>query len=203
VITDNSQHFLGRPRGIGLVLALLCSFLPAVGACAAKEQTPVAKRGKILVAYFSHSGNTRYLAERIHGRVGGDMFEIKIVKPYPRDYDAVVDQAKREQAIRFRPQLAHMPPDLKSYDVVFIGYPNWWGTMPMALFTFLEAHDFSEKTIVPFCTHEGSGLGRSERDSRKLCPTATVVPGLAIRGGAVVRADRDVANWLKKLGLLS
>ncbi len=92
---------------------------------------------------------------------------------------------------------------MDSYDVIYIGYPNWYGTMPMAVFAFLEAYDFSGKTIVPFCTHEGSGLGGSERDIQKLCPTAEVLPGLAIQGGSVERADKDVTNWLKKLDLLS
>jgi flavodoxin len=95
-----------------------------------------------------------------------------------------------------------MVADMDSYDVVYIGYPNWWGTMPMAVFTFLDAYDFSGKTIVPYCTHEGSGLGSSKRDIKQLCSTAKVLAGLAIKGGAVGRADKDVANWLKKLGLL-
>jgi flavodoxin len=91
---------------------------------------------------------------------------------------------------------------MDSYDVIYIGYPNWWGTMPMAVFTFLEEYDFSGKTIVPFCTHERSGMGRSERDIKKLCPNAKVLSGLAIRGGNVERADKDITNWLKKLDLM-
>jgi flavodoxin len=88
---------------------------------------------------------------------------------------------------------------MDSYDVIYMGYPNWWGTMPMAVFTFLESYDFSGKTIIPYCTHEGSGMGRSERDIKKLCPNARVLPGLAIRGGTVDRADKDLSNWLKPL----
>ena len=86
---------------------------------------------------------------------------------------------------------------MDSYEVIYLGYPNWYGTMPMAVFTFLESYDFSGKTIVPYCTHEGSGMGSSERDIKKLCPKARVLPGLAIRGGSVDGADKDLSNWLK------
>lgn len=102
-----------------------------------------------------------------------------------------------------RPELTETVTDMSSYGVIYLGYPNWWGTMSMAVFTFLESYDFSGKTIVPYCTHEGSGLGSSERDIKKLCPTAKALSGLAIKGGTVARTDNDVANWLKKLGLLS
>jgi flavodoxin len=88
---------------------------------------------------------------------------------------------------------------MDSYEVIYIGYPNWWGTMPMAVFTFLESYDFSGKTIIPYCTHEGSGMGSSEGDIKKLCPNARVLPGLAIRGGSVDRADKDLSSWLKTL----
>jgi flavodoxin len=89
-----------------------------------------------------------------------------------------------------------------SYDVIILGYPNWWGTMPMAAYTFLESYDFSGKTIIPYCTHEGSGMGRSERDIKKLCPNAKMLPGLAIRGGSVDGADEDLSKWLIKFDLM-
>ncbi len=95
-----------------------------------------------------------------------------------------------------------MVADMDSYEVIYLGYPNWWGTMPMAVFTFLDSYDFSGKTIVSYCTHEGSGLGSSERDIKRLCPMAKVLSGLAIEGGAVGRADKDLVNWLKRLELL-
>jgi len=87
---------------------------------------------------------------------------------------------------------------MDDYDLIYLGYPNWWGTFPMAVFTFLESYDFSGKTIVPFCTHEGSGIGNSERDIKKLCPNAKLLPGIAIRGGSVGVADNLVHSWLKK-----
>ena len=157
---------------------------------------------KILVAYFSHSGNTEVVANNIKETVGDDIFEIKTVEPYPNEYNLVVDKAKKEQDNDYRPKLKADVQDMDSYDVFFVGYPNWWGTMPMAVFKFLEEYDFSEKTIVPFCTHEGSGLGRSEKDIAQLCPESTVLNGLAIYGSQVNSAKKDVAKWLSTLGMI-
>lgn len=171
---------------------------------------------KSLSAYFSRKGNnylgggivnlamgnTEVIARKIQGLTGSDLFQIQTVNPYPEDYTETTRVAQDELSSNDRPALTDMVADMDSYGVIYLGYPNWWGTMPMAICTFLDSYDFSGKTIVPFCTHEGSGLGSSERDIRRLCPTATVVSGLAIRGGAVGRADNDVANWLKKLGLI-
>ncbi len=158
--------------------------------------------GKILVAYFSHSGNTREIANQIHERVGGDIFEIVTVKPYPEIYRECTDLAKREQESNARPQLAKEIADMDSYDVVFVGYPNWWGTLPMALFTFFEKYDFAGKSVIPFCTHEGSALGRSVQDITRLAPKANLFEGLAIRGARVKMAQNDVAAWLNKIGMM-
>lgn len=144
--------------------------------------------GRTLVAYFSHSGNTRRAAEQIQQRIGGDIFEIRAVDAYPSQYGAVVDQAKREQQANLRPELTGKVQNMDSYDVIFIGYPNWWGTMPMPVFTFFEEHDFAGKTIVPFCTHEGSRMGRSVKDIATACPGATVLEGVDIRGSEVQNA---------------
>src|SRR5664280_1274150 len=113
---------------------------------------------KILVAYFSHSGNTREIANQIHKSVGGDFFEIQAVKPYPDDYDAVVKQATQELNSGHKPALKIKMENIKSYDLIFIGYPNWCSTVPAPVRAFLSEYDFSGKTIIPFCTHEGSGL---------------------------------------------
>jgi flavodoxin len=91
---------------------------------------------------------------------------------------------------------------LASYDVILLGYPNWWGSMPMPVFTFLEEYDFSRKTIAPFCTHEGSGLGHSVMDIKKLCPQSTVLEGLAVRGGDVKNAQDEVTGWLREIGMI-
>lgn len=157
---------------------------------------------KILIAYFSHSGNTRTIAKEIQNKLSCDLFEVVTVKPYPQNYNAVVDIAKQEQNAHSRPELAEKVENMTSYKVVFIGYPNWWGTMPMAMFHFLEQYDFTGKTILPFCTHEGSGIGHSESDIKKLCPKAEVRQGLAIRGSRVNSAQREISYWLRESGLL-
>jgi flavodoxin len=154
---------------------------------------------KILVAYFSHSGNTREIANQIHKNLGGDIFEIQAVKPYPQDYDAVVEQARRELDSGYKPTLKIKIENIKSYDLVFIGYPNWCSTVPAPVRTFLSEYDFSGKTIVPFCTHEGSGLGRSATDISKLCPKSTLLDGVAIRGRDVKTAQNKVSEWLQKI----
>ena len=156
---------------------------------------------KILVAYFSWSGNTREIANQIHALVGGEVFEIVSANPYPRDYNATVEQARKEKAESYRPKLKSKPENAKSYDVIFIGYPNWWSTFPMPVATFLEENDFSGKTILPFCTHEGSRLGVSVSDVAKFCPKSKILEAIAIRGGSVKSAQGDVVQWVKKLAL--
>ena len=124
------------------------------------------------------------------------MFRIETVKTYPEDYTETTNVAREEQRQNGRPELTDRVDNMDSYDVIYLGYPNWYGTMPMAVFMFLESYDFSGKSIIPYCTHEGSGMGNSERDIKKLCPSAKVLPGLAIRGGSVARAGKDLSNWL-------
>lgn len=147
-------------------------------------------------------GNTEVIARKIQNLTGSDLSQIETVKPYPEDYTETTRVAQDELSSNARPELTETVTDMASYEVIYLGYPNWWGTMPMAVFTFLESYDFSGKTIVPYCTHEGSGLGNSERDIKKLCPIAKVLPGLAIKGGTVGSADKDLESWLKKLGLI-
>ncbi|MCC8189968.1 MAG: twin-arginine translocation signal domain-containing protein [Planctomycetes bacterium] len=154
--------------------------------------------GKVLVAYFSKTGNTRSVAEFIHGEVGGDLFNIAPATPYPESYQETIDIARREQSEDARPPLAATVSGMETYSTVYLGYPNWWGTLPMAVFTFLEQYDFSGKTILPFCTHEGSGLGRGPGDIQRVCPQATVTNGLAIRGGAAASSQREVAAWVQQ-----
>jgi flavodoxin len=168
---------------------------------------------KSLIAYFSRKGNnyvggsivnlpvgnTEVIAKKIQGLTGSDLCQIETVKSYPADYTETTNDAKEEKNKNARPELTATVDAMDSYDVIYLGYPNWWGTMPMAVFTFLESYDFSGKTLIPYCTHEGSGMGNSERDIKKLCPKAKVLPGLAIIGGSVGRADKDVTNWLKNL----
>ena len=158
-------------------------------------------RNNILVAFFSRTGNTRVIADFIHEKLDCDIFEIKPVDPYPKDYNATVERAKREQDSDYRPELAIELENMDSYDTIFVGHPNWWGTMPMAVFTFLEEYDLSGKTIVPFCTHEGGRLGRSVKDITTLCPRSTLLDALAVRGSAAASARDDVSEWLRRIGM--
>lgn len=159
------------------------------------------KDKKILVTYFSHSGNTRNMAEQIASASGADIFEITPVSAYPSDYGDCVDQAKKEQQENARPALSGKVENMADYDIVFVGYPNWWGTMPMPVFTFLESYDFAGKTVIPFCTHEGSRMGRSEGDIKKLLPSAEVKEGMPVRGSRVKSSGGDISAWVEKLGL--
>ena len=129
------------------------------------------------------------------------MFHIEPVTAYPKDYTETTEVAKRELRSKARPKLTEQVKDIEAYDVIFLGYPNWWGTMPMPVYTFLESYDFSGKTIVPFCTHEGSGMGHSEKDIAKACPNATVSEGIAIHGTSAGSAESKVSSWINKLSI--
>ena len=164
-----------------------------------EEAMPLSGTNKILVVYFSHSGNTREIANQIHNIVGGDIFEIQTVKPYPNDYDAVVKQARQELDSGYKPESKTKIENIKSYDLIFIGYPNWLGTIPAPVKTFLSEYDFSGKTIAPFCTHGGGGLARSVTDISKLCPKSTLLDSFAIPGSDVKTAQSEVSEWLRKI----
>ena len=165
---------------------------------------------KSLIAYYSRKGNnyvggsivnlpignTEVVATKIQELTGGDFFQIETIKPYPADYTETTNVSQEEKRKNARPELTNKLDNMADYDVIYLGYPNWWGTMPMAVFTFLESYDFSGKTIIPFCTHEGSGLGSSERDIKKLCPDSKVLSGLSIRGGSVKSANTAIKTWL-------
>lgn len=168
-----------------------------------------------LIAFFSRSGNnyvsgtivdlpvgnTEVIATMIREMTGGDLFFIEAVNAYPADYTETTRVAQEELRANARPKLTRHPETMASYPVIFLGYPNWYGTMPMPVFTFLEEHDLSKKTIAPFCTHEGSGMGRSVMDIKKMCPQSTVLDGLAIRGGEVKNARDVVSLWLREIGM--
>ena len=168
---------------------------------------------KCLIAYFSRPGknyvngnivnlpvgNTEVVAKIIQEMTKGDLFHIESVNAYPVDYTETTEVAQTELRTKARPKLTHHLESIVSYDMIFLGYPNWWGTMPMPVFTFLEEYNFSGKTIAPFCTHEGSGLGHSVADIRKICPQSTVLEGLAIKGGDVKNAQNEISGWLQNI----
>ena len=148
-------------------------------------------------------GNTEFIATEIQKNLGGDLFAIETVQEYPGSHDPLLEFAYNEKSDDVRPELSTHIEDLSSYNYIFIGFPNWWGTMPMAMFTFLESYDFAGKTVIPFCTHEGSALGRSESDIAALIPEAELQKGLAVRGSNVDIAEDDVVSWLEELGFES
>ena len=143
-------------------------------------------------------GNTEVAAEYIQRAVGGDLFEVQTVREYAKDYYACIDEAKAELRQGARPELKAYPDSLDGYDTIFVGYPNWWGTMPMAMFTFLEHFDWTGKRVIPFCTNEGSGMGSSERDLQRLCKGATLCRGLSVHGAEAAQSEKKIAEWAKK-----
>ena len=143
-------------------------------------------------------GNTEIVAEFIQKAVGGDLFEVDTVKPYSADYYECIEEAKKELNTKARPAIKRYVEDISKYDTIFVGYPNWWGQMPMCMCTFLEHYDLTGKKIVPFCTNEGSGMGSSERQLKSVCKGAHVVSGLAIHGAESLQSERAVAAWAKK-----
>ncbi len=164
-----------------------------------------------LIAYFSRPyqnyvnglikdlkvGNTEVAAGIIQKLTGAEIFKIEPQQEYSKDYNECTAQAKSDQRRNARPELTTYPKSIDAYDTIYLGFPNYWSTMPMAVFTFLERFDFTGKTIRPFCTHEGSGMGSSEKDIKKLCPEAVVEKGLAIRGGNVENAKPEIKKWLE------
>lgn len=180
------------------------TFLMAFAALAAADSVfgaePSASTRKSLVVYFSHSGNTRTVAGQIVRATGADLLEIIPEKPYPAEYRAVVDQARKEIDNGIRPAIATPIPDLTQYDTLFVGSPCWWATIAPPVAAFLEACDLTGKTLAPFMTHEGSRMGHSVEDLRRLCPAATVTEGLPVRGSAAKNAAPEVEKWLKKIG---
>lgn len=169
---------------------------------------------KSLVVYFSRTGenynvgvitegNTAIVAKMIASKTNSDIFEIAPVKPYPESYDECINVAKDEQRKNVRPAYKG-DIDVSSYDTIYIGYPNWWGDMPMCVYTFLESHDFNGKTILPFCTHEGSGSSGTDSKIKGKCKGATVKSPLAIKGATAQNkrseAEKAVDDWLKKQG---
>jgi flavodoxin len=134
-------------------------------------------------------------------RKSGNIFEIIAVDQYPDDYNAVVKQAQKELREEYRPKLKTKVENMELYNIIFVGYPNWWGTIPRPVATFLSEYGFSGKTIIPFCTHEGSRLGRSVTEIKDLCPKSTILEGFPIRGSNVKNAQNQVSEWLHKIGM--
>lgn len=170
---------------------------------------------RVLVAYFSRAdentggvgyiekGNTKILAEMIAERTHGDIFEIKTVKSYPKEYRPATEAAKQEKEEHARPEIVGELPDLSKYDVVFLGYPIWWSDMPMPVYTFLDRENFAGKIILPFCTHEGSGLSGTDRTIADTTKTE-VKDGFALAGHIAQNSPDEARSalyeWMSKQG---
>lgn len=172
--------------------------------------------GKILVAYFSSAGNiatdepargnvglgnTKTIAEMIQKQVGGDLFFIETANKYPSNYNDTIALAMKELRENARPELATHVENFDGYDVIFMGYPNWWGTLPQAMLTFIEEYDFSGKTVIPFCTYQDSGIGRSVQDLGKTLPDSTILESFSVRQAGINDAEDDIKQWLLELNL--
>ncbi|MGH0052524.1 MAG: flavodoxin [Sphaerochaetaceae bacterium] len=156
---------------------------------------------KILIAYFSRTGNTEQIATLIHDYIGGELFKIEPAVPYDAAYSGVSAKAQEEQRNNARPELATQVEDMDSYDIVFIGHPIWWGDAPMMILSFLEEYDLSGKIVIPFCTYGSSGSGRSPDSISSAAKGATVLNGFSCRGADAARAGDDVVKWLDTLGI--
>lgn len=147
-------------------------------------------------------GNMEYMALTIQDAIGGDLFRIETKEAYPLDHEPLVDQAAEEQDENARPELATHIENPEQYDTILLGYPNWWGDMPQPLFTFLEEYDFSEKTIIPFNSHGGSGFSNTIEEIKELQPDANISDeGLSISRDKVADSVQDVTDWAKSLDL--
>ena len=181
-----------------LLLAIMALFLANNSTVLAQS---ISKNKKILVVYFSWSptGNTRNMANQIKEATNADIFEIVPIKSYPTDYKKCTEVAKEEINRNFRPELKTKMPNFDQYDIIFVGSPNWWSTIAPPVATFLTTYNTKGKTILPFMTHEGTRMGHSVKDIQELCPDATVLSGLPIRGGSVKNESTksDIQKWLK------
>nr|WP_296264444.1 flavodoxin [uncultured Merdimonas sp.] len=156
--------------------------------------------GDALIAYFSWSGNTEAVAQEIQDQTGADLFEIVPAEPYTEDYDELLDIAQEEQSSDARPAIADTV-DLSGYDTVYLGFPNWWGDMPMIIYTFLDEYDLSGKTIAPFNTSGGSGFSGALDTIAEMEPDAAVTEGLSLRSGEAEDCADAVGEWLDSIGL--
>lgn len=191
-----------------------------------QESTEQESSTKILIAYFTRSdninidpnidatssasinpngseyqGNLAIMADYIQELTGGDTFSIRTSKIYPSEYRATTDVAKDEENDDVRPELSNHVENMEEYKVIYLGYPNWWGGLPMPIYTFLEEYNFAGKTIIPFASHEGSGLGSGPSEIESLCPDAIVLNGLAVRGSLVTDSKADIESWINDLDL--
>ena len=151
---------------------------------------------------YISAGNTETICRKIEKMINTDVFRIEMKQPYSRDYKTCTIQAKQDLKTNARPELICLLEGMEQYDTIILAYPNYWGTIPMPVVPFLLSFDLSDKTILPLCTHEGSGMGSSENDIRKYAPGARLMHGLSIIGSHVKQADALIEAWLKTNGII-
>ena len=194
-VDSSTETGTAAEAGGGNILIAYFSVMETDGVDTVASASRVAVDGEVL-------GNNQYIAQIIQQETGGDLFAIETVQEYPTTHDPLLEFAYNERAENARPELAAHIENLDSYDVIFLGYPNWNSDLPMPLYTFLEEYDFSGKTIIPFTTHGGSGFSRTIQTISELQPNATVISdGLAISRNSVSDAESDVIDWVNGLNL--
>ena len=202
-----NTHFINSLAMIvaGLLMTISCS-----GNSATKEKEVMEKKAKVLIVFFSHTGenysvgnikvgNTKLVADEIQKVTGGDEFEIVADKNYDIPYYALTKLAKEESEKGEKPSFKGGIKNIDDYDTVFIGGPIWWGTYPRVMFTFFDKYDLNGKTIIPFSTHEGSGLGSVVEDLKNIYPNATFKEAFSIYGHETRKDLSKVDKWLKTL----
>ncbi len=191
-------------------------FTSLLRSCQTKPEVSVEKTqeesDKILIVYLSRTKNTKEVAEMIHREVGGDLVELELETPYPENYRAIVDQVVRENESGYLPQLKTKIPDIASYGIIFVGFPTWGMQLPPPMKSFLNQYDLSGKTIIPFNTNAGYGIGSSFETVKELCPNSTILEGYSTKGGIErdgvlfvmegekeIQVNKEVKNWLEKI----
>src|SRR6478609_2943414 len=197
---------------------LLISFLLILG-CSSSQMKDVntkmdstIRSGKILIVYLSRTNNTKTIAEIIHKKVGGTLVALQLEKPYPEDYRETVQQVVRENETGYLPPLKTKIDSIHNYDVVFVGFPTWGMKLPPPVKSFLHQYDLKGKTVIPFNTNGGYGVGSSFETVRELCPQSTILPGFTTRGGSEIdghnfvikdakaeEAQKAVESWLREI----
>ena len=184
-----------------LLLVLAAVTLTAVS-CGSKKETPKEEAPKMLVLYYSQTGNTKAVAEAIANKLGADIEEITMVNPYDTGFRATIDRCMKEREEGILPDINPVKADLANYDVIFLGFPVWFGTYAPPVTTFLNSADFSGKKIVPFCTFGSGGLESSVKDLVDAEPNAEVLPGYGVRAARLDAMPNEVDNFLKANGFL-
>ena len=205
---DMNTHFI---KNLALVVAGLLMTMSCSGNTGTKEKKVMEKNAKVLIVFFSHAGenyavgnikvgNTKLVADEIQKVTGGDEFEIVAERNYDLPYASLTKLAKEEQERNEKPAFKGEVKDIDQYSTVFIGGPVWWGTYPQVMFSFFDKYDLNGKTIIPFTTHEGSGLGSVVEDLKKLYPNATFKEAFSIYGHETRNDLSKVSKWMKSLG---